>query len=117
MFPDPVPGEDEHYLPFEKVYSTPTTEVDRPSSFKRSKKQKTLPFVASIQHARNVNPMIQCVECGMWRLIYSKKKLTSQAKKGLEKSLTTLISAVEQAHLISTYLMNSAMLQCSLQSS
>ena len=67
--PDPVPGEDEHYLPFENMYDTPTTEVHRPSSFKRSKKQKMLPFVASIQHVRNVNLMFQCVECGMWRLI------------------------------------------------
>ena len=87
MLPDPVPGEDEHYLPFENMYGTPTTEVHRPSSSKRSKKQKTLPFVASIQHARNVNLMFQCEECGMLRLIYSKKKLTSQAKTELERKL------------------------------
>ena len=41
MLPDPVPGEDEHYLPFENMYGTPTTEVHAPSSSKRSKKQKT----------------------------------------------------------------------------
>ena len=75
MLPDPVPVEDEHYLPFEKMYSTPTTEVHRPSSSKRSKKVKNIPFVASNQHARNVNLMFQCEECGMWRLIYSKKKI------------------------------------------
>ena len=75
MLPDPVPGEDERYLPFENMYGTPATEVHRPSSSKRSKKQKTLPFVASIQHARNVNLMFQCEECGMLRLIYSKKKI------------------------------------------
>ena len=75
MLPDPVPGEDEHYLQFENIYGTSTTEVHRPSSSKRSKKQKTLPFVACIQHARNVNLMFQCEECGMWRLIYSKKKI------------------------------------------
>ena len=85
VLPDPVPGEDDHYLPFEKVYGTPTTEIQRPSLSKRSKKQKTLPFVASIQHARNVNLMVQCEESGMWRLIYSKKKLSSQAKSELER--------------------------------
>ena len=86
MLRDPISGEDEHYSPFEKMYGTPTTEVHRPSSSKRSKKQKTLPFVASIQHARNVNLMFQCEERGMWRLIHSKKKLTSQAKKNWKES-------------------------------
>ena len=89
MLPDPTPGEDEHYLPFENVYSTDTTEVHRPSLSKRSKKQKTLPFVASIQHVRNVNMVVQCEECGMWRLIYSKKKLTVEAKKELERKLSS----------------------------
>ena len=86
VLPDPVPGEDEHYLPFEKVYGTNTTEVHRPSSSKRSKKQKTLPFVASIQHVKNVNLMVQCEECGLWRIVYSKKKLSVQLKKNSRES-------------------------------
>ena len=66
MFPDPTPGHDEHYLPIKE------------RAKKKEKKRKTLPFVASIQHARNVNTVVQY---GMWKLIYSKKKLTSQKKK------------------------------------
>lgn len=32
--------------------------------------------------------MVQCEECGMWRLIYSKKKVSSQAKSELERKLS-----------------------------
>ena len=55
-----------------------------------AKSKKTLPFVASIQHAKNVNLMVQCEECGTWRLIYSKKKLSSQTKSELERKLSNL---------------------------
>lgn len=72
MLPDPVPGENGQYLPFEKVYGTSTQEMHRPSLSNRSKKQNTLPFIESIQHVKNVNLMVECEECGMWRLIYAK---------------------------------------------
>ena len=88
VLPDPVPVRmNVTYIPFEKVYGTNTTEVHRPSSSKQSKKQITLPFVASIQHVKNVNVMVQCEECGMWRIVYSKKKLSVQARKELERKL------------------------------
>lgn len=32
--------------------------------------------------------IVQCEECGRWRLIYSKKKLASQNKKELKKKLS-----------------------------
>ena len=36
-----------------------------------------MPFPVSIQHARNTNIMVvQCEECGMWQIVYSKYKLT-----------------------------------------
>ena len=34
--------------------------------------------------------MVQCLECGMWRLVYAKKKLSAQAKRGLERKLCDL---------------------------
>ena len=97
------------YLLKRCIYGTNTTEVHRPSSSKRSKKQKTLPFVASIQHIKNVNLMVQCEECGMWRIVYSKKKLSVQLKKNSRESSTTSISAVVQVHQIWTYPKNSLM--------
>ena len=54
-----------------------------------SKKHKSLPFVASIQHVKNTNLMIQCEECGMWRLVYAKKKLSAHWRRELEKMLQT----------------------------
>ena len=89
MLPDPVPGDDGHYQPFERVYGTATSEEHRPSLLKRSKKHKTLPFIASIQHVKNTNLMIQCEECGMWRLVYAKKKLTAHWRRELEKMFQT----------------------------
>ena len=68
------------------MYSTDTTEVHRPSLSKQSKKQK-ISFVVSIQHVRNVNMVVQCEECEIWRLI--KKNLTVEAKKGLERKLSS----------------------------
>ena len=52
------------------------------------KTAQTLPFVASVQHARNTNIMMQCEECDMWRIMYSKYKLTEQEKK---KELYTVL--------------------------
>ena len=85
MLPDPVPGDDGHYLPFDSVYGTTTSEKHRPSLLQAKKRKKTLPFIASIQHAKNTNLMVECVECGMWRLIYARKKLSTVVRKELDK--------------------------------
>ena len=69
--PDPIPGNEGHYKPFDDILGTETTEEHRPS-LKTIICRKTLPFVASIQHVKNVEIMLCCDECGMWRLIYSK---------------------------------------------
>ena len=88
--PDPIPCPDGHYKPFSEVYGTPTTEEFRPSLQLKKFKQKTLPFTASVQHVRNVNVMIQCEECEMWRLVYSKFKLTVAERKNLQEALDDL---------------------------
>ncbi len=85
FLPDPIPGKDGHYCPFTKVYGTTTTERHRPSL--QTCKQKTLPFTASVQHVKNANTMVQCEECEMWRLIYSKYKLTPSERQTLNQAL------------------------------
>ena len=40
-------------------------------------------YLASVQHVRNVLLMIQCEERGMWRLLYSPRKLSSIARQEL----------------------------------
>lgn len=84
FLPDPVPGEDGHYKSFQQLFGTPTDGSHRPSL---QKVKKTLPFSASIQHVKNVNMMLQCEECSMWRLLYSKYKLKQQEKADLEEAL------------------------------
>ena len=44
FLPDPVLGEDGHYLPFNDVFGKPTTEKDRPSPKLKSKSHfRTVP--------------------------------------------------------------------------
>ena len=73
----PVPGEDGHYKAFPDVFGSDASEEFRRSQV--SKKAKTLPFYASVQHVKNSQLMVQCEECNMWRLVFSKYKHTSKA--------------------------------------
>ena len=75
LLPDPVPGEDGHYCPFDSVFGTPTLEEFRPSLWTSKSKQRSMPFSPSVQQVRNTDIMVQCKECKMWRLVYSKYKL------------------------------------------
>lgn len=86
-FPDPMPGANEHYLPFREVYGSETTEEHRPSAMKKSSKQRSLPFHGKLQHVKNANMMIECEECGMWRLVYAQRKLNTSQRTSLERSL------------------------------
>ena len=85
--PDPIPSSNGHYKPFSEVYGMQTTECHRPSLAKHPKRMKSLPFVASVQHVRNVSLVIQCEECEMWRLLYSPRKLSSISRQELTKIL------------------------------
>lgn len=82
--PLPMPGEDGHYAPFSEVFGTQTSE-HRPSLTSSSTKKNTLPFYASVQHVKNVDLVIECEECGMWRLVYSKYKLKKEQRSRLQQ--------------------------------
>lgn len=86
FLPDPIMQEDGHYLPFEKAFTRNTTEKDRPSLIGKST-AKPLSFSPSVQHAKNTDTMIQCEECDMWRLVFSKKKLSVAARTTLQSIL------------------------------
>ena len=83
--PDPMisPSEPDHYLPFDEAMLKVTTEQDCPS-LRSSKKKKVLSYSPSVQHVKNTNVMVQCEECSMWRLLFSKRKLTLPQQKALE---------------------------------
>lgn len=67
--PHPMPGEDGHYRPFSEVFGTQTSEEYRPSLKKSTSKtrkvvkQRRLPYYASVQHVKNSQLMVQCMEC------------------------------------------------------
>jgi len=87
-FPDPTPsGVDGHYLSFDEIYGKCTSESSRPSLQKKPQRKKTLPFHGVLQHVKNVDMMLECMECSMWRLLYSKKKLSRHDKKRLQDAL------------------------------
>ena len=69
------------------IYGPATSEEHRPSLQIPPARSKTLPFTASVQHARNTNMMIQCKECELWHLIYSKYKLTASERAQLNDAL------------------------------
>lgn len=49
-------------------------------SLPNAKKAKVLPFIPTDRHVQNVSVMVQCEECNLWRLLYSKRKLTLPEK-------------------------------------
>ncbi len=82
--PHPMPGEDGHYIPFSEVFGKETSEEHRPSLNQRKTKKNTMSFYASVQHARNAALMVQCEECNMWRIIFSKRKLSKDQRSMLQ---------------------------------
>ncbi len=70
FLPDPIMRSDDHYLP--STVQTLTTEIYRPS-LKGENLAKPLPSSPSVQHALNTNIVVQCDECDMWRLVFSKR--------------------------------------------
>ena len=84
FLPDPTPGEENHYQDFSNVYRTQTSEQFRPSF---QTKKKKLPFSPSVQHVKNIDMMLQCTECEMWRLLFTKNKLKPAQKTQLTNVL------------------------------
>ena len=71
---------------FAKAFTLNTTEQDRPS-LKGKKAAKRLSFSPSVQHAWNTDTMVQCDECSMWRLVFSKRKLSVAVHSTLQAIL------------------------------
>ena len=76
-------NEDGHYQAFHDLYEISTTEKDLPSSLEKQK--KVIGFNVTQQHIKNVDRVIQCDECHMWRLLISKKRLSPQSRFELSK--------------------------------
>ena len=81
--PDPMNGEEGHYISFEEAFQEETSEKDRPSLTNKPRR-KSLPFTPSVQHVNNIALMLQCEECDLWRLLYSKRRLSAQDKTEIQ---------------------------------
>ncbi len=89
----PTPGEDGHYnITFSEIFHSVTSEEHRPS-FKnpsvstKSRVKRKLPFYATVQHVKNSQIMVECSECNMWRIIFSKYKLKKDQRAYLQALL------------------------------
>ena len=82
--PNPIMDDDGHYKPFNAVYGTTNTSTALLPSERTVKKTKSISFNATQQHVRNVGLLVQCDECRMWRLLFSKRKLNPGAVGQLE---------------------------------
>ena len=51
---------------------------------------KSIGFYASQQHVKNVDMVIQCEECEMWRLLYCQHKLTIQERAAFQNILDNI---------------------------
>ena len=89
--PHPTPKDDDHYVPFCDVFGTVTTEKHCPSCNAKRSKKNTLPFYASVQHVKNINLMVECEECGLWRLLFSKRKVKNDTRLRLQRIIQDLV--------------------------
>ena len=89
FLPDPILGSDGHYLPFDDVFRSQTSEKDRPS-LQAQKQKKSLSYSPVKQHAVNVGVVVQCDECNKWRLLFSKRKLAFHERHELEQLLSDI---------------------------
>ena len=81
-------GTTNHFGQYIKKVQRDSGSMQPPSSTCLIKQKKyVLPFNATQQHVKNVGLLIQCEECLMWRLLFSKKKLDLTSKTLLEKVL------------------------------
>ena len=88
FLPDPVPSDNEHYQPFDKVYESETTEMNCPSLIQKSKRQKTLPFTASMLKMLTSLSSVNRVVCGGWSTLPTSWK--HKIRESLRENLTIL---------------------------
>ena len=89
----PYPNETNkgHYLTFQAVYGTETTEKFMSSkTTTTANKGHDIPFQTNKQHASNTNLIIACVYSKKPRVAYSKKKLSKNMKTKFKRQTSEL---------------------------
>ena len=89
FLPDPTP-KGEKYEDFETLYGSQTNESFCPSLAEAEQKSHGMPFPPSAQYAQNTGLVLQCDECGKWRVMYSKKKIKKVQRDELQEIVEML---------------------------
>ena len=71
-------------LHINEALNSETSKGDDGPKHPSTRSKKPLPFFASVQHAKNSQLVIQCDECNMWRVAYSKYCLIIDQHKKLQ---------------------------------
>ena len=48
---------------------------------RNNQKRKILLFASSLRHVKNIDKMLQCEQCGSWRLLYCEQKVTKKERE------------------------------------
>ena len=80
----------EKYKEFETLYGSQTDESYCPSLAEAECKSHVMPFPPSAQYAKSTGLVIQCDECGKWRLLYRRKKIAKAQRDELQEIVRML---------------------------
>ncbi|PKY62867.1 hypothetical protein RhiirA4_490182 [Rhizophagus irregularis] len=93
-FPDPMPGNDNHYMSFEDIYGKETDEKYHPSLKNKSNNNTADSNDSQLkptqQYVRNVGLCVSCIECNKPRVLYSKYKVKQETIQKLRSFLETV---------------------------
>ncbi|PKB95198.1 hypothetical protein RhiirA5_475802, partial [Rhizophagus irregularis] len=87
FLPDPIPSRDntDHYMPFERVYGTETTEEYRPTYMQTQANAE--PISKSILIGGKIRFYINCEDCRKRRCVYSDKSLNNEEQEDYQQAL------------------------------
>ncbi|GBC14058.2 hypothetical protein GLOIN_2v1767477 [Rhizophagus irregularis DAOM 181602=DAOM 197198] len=87
FLPDPIPSRDntDHYMPFERVYGTETTEEYRPTYMQIQANAE--PISKSILIGGKIRFYINCEDCRKRRCVYSDKSLNNEEQEDYQQAL------------------------------
>ncbi|POG77649.1 hypothetical protein GLOIN_2v1767477 [Rhizophagus irregularis DAOM 181602=DAOM 197198] len=87
FLPDPIPSRDntDHYMPFERVYGTETTEEYRQTYMQ--KQANAEPISKSILIGGKIRFYINCEDCRKRRCVYSDKSLNNEEQEDYQQAI------------------------------
>ena len=91
--PDPTPSLDNegHYMHFNDIYGSDTSEKYKPSLVCNTSKGHQIPFNPVKQHVLNTRLKIECSECCKPRLVYSKFKITKPDTRAFKNVMDNVL--------------------------